>query len=87
MRKRINNTALAIAKMTVKPSTRAALPSSYVTTPNRASDATFTPFKNAPAVAECRIRGTGGPLIATKKKAGRKISNVATSAPSGPPST
>ena len=65
----------------VHGSTIAARASCAVTRAMRAIEATFTPSRNAPATGERRIRGTSGPLRATKTKAGRKIPTVATTAP------
>jgi hypothetical protein len=55
-----------------------------LTTAMSASDATFTASRAAPAMAERRILGTSGPLIATKTNAGRKMPNVAAIAPGVP---
>ena len=52
----------------------------------RARDATVTPSRKAPAAGERRIRGTSGPLAATKTNAGRKMPTVAAAAPAGPAS-
>ena len=59
-------------------STIAARASCAVTRAMRAIEATFTPSRKAPATGERRIRGTSGPLRATKTKAGRKMPTVAT---------
>jgi hypothetical protein len=87
IRQRSRSTADAKASATVSQSTRAAAPSCHVTTAMSASDATLTPFRNAPAMGDARSRGTSGPLNATKTKDGRKMPTVATSAAQGPPST
>jgi hypothetical protein len=62
----------------------AARASCAATTTMSASEATFTPSRNALAVGEARRRGTSGPLSATKTKAGRKMPAVVTMAPAGP---
>ena len=49
--------------------------------------AAFTPSRNAAATRDWRNRGTSGPLMATKTKAGRKIPIVATTAPGAPART
>src|SRR3989454_7673667 len=85
-RNRISTNPLMSASATVETSTSAARPSCKVTTAMRASDATLTPSRNAPATGERRSRGTSGPLAATNTKAGRKIPSVATSPPGRPPS-
>ena len=46
-----------------------------------ASDAAFTPSRNAPAGGDARRRGTSGPESATNTNAGRKIPIVAAAAP------
>ena len=81
IRQRTSAKRLAAASTSVRPSTMAARPSCTVTTAIRASDAALTPSRTAPAAGDCRTRGTSGPLIATKKKAGRKMPSVATAAP------
>ena len=68
----------------VSGSTRAARPSCQVTTAISASEAAFTPSRNAPAAGERRRRGTSGPLTATNTNAGRKMPSVATPAPGQP---
>ena len=78
--------AIAAAFAIVAASTTAALASCQVTTAIRASDATLTPSRNAPATADFRSRGSSGTLAATKAKAGRKMPRVATAAPAGPSS-
>ena len=45
-----------------------------------ATDAAFTPSRNAPATRDARMRGTRRPLIATRAKDGRKIPTVAATA-------
>ena len=60
-------------------------PELHVTTAMSASEATFTPSRNAPATGERRSRGTSGPLSATNTNAGRKMPTVATRAPRSPP--
>src|SRR5687768_12750566 len=69
---RINATPAAIARTTVTTSNTAARANCHVTTTIKASEAAFTPSRNAPAVGDFRMRGINGPLIATKKNAGRK---------------
>ena len=64
----------------------AARASCAVTTAIKASEATFSPSRNAAATREERNFGTSGPLAATKTNAGRKIPAVATRAPRGPAS-
>ena len=56
-----------------------------VTTTINASEATFTPSRNAPKVGERRNRETNGALMATKTNAGRNMPIVATAAPADPP--
>lgn len=85
-RKRSSKIALTAASSAVVMSTTAARANTSVTTAISASDPTMTPSRNAPAAGERRRRGTSGPLIATKKKDGRKIPAVATTAPGTPPS-
>src|SRR5262249_19608105 len=69
----------------VTQSTTEARPSCHATTAIKASDATLTPFRNAPATADFRICLIKCPLAATNKNAGRKIPTVATVAPGNPP--
>ena len=52
----------------------AALVSCQVTAAIRATEATLTPSRKAPATGERRRRGTSGPLRATKTKAGKPVS-------------
>jgi hypothetical protein len=80
----MRSAALAAASRTVGRSMSADRPSCQVTTAMRASDATFTPSRKPPAMAERRRRGTSGPLAATKRKPGKKMPTVATSAPTDP---
>src|SRR5438876_6075677 len=73
---RNNKNAEPPATNTVSQSDNAARPSCQATTAINASDATFTPSRNAPATGHRRRRGTSGPLSATKRNAGRKIPKV-----------
>src|SRR5262249_57290244 len=86
-RKRISKTRLTASMATVVKSTSAARPSCQVTTAINDNEAALIPSRAAPAVRDLRIRGTSGPLTATKKKAGRNIPTVATIAPGTPPRT
>jgi hypothetical protein len=56
-----------------------------VTTAMRASDATLTPSRNAPAQADSRTRDTSGRVTVTRTNPGKKIPSVATAAPGTPP--
>lgn len=76
-------TAAAQASGALGTLTTAARPSWAVTTAIRASDATFTPSRNARASGEARSLRTSGPLSATNTNAGRKMLAVETSAPRG----
>src|SRR5262249_56099243 len=71
----------------VPKSTTGVLWSCRVKTAMSDKEAAFTPLRKAPAAGCRRMRGTSGPLIATKKNAGRKIPTVATTDPGRPPST
>src|SRR5215510_2370027 len=84
-RKRISRVRLTASMAIVVKSTSAARPSRQVTTAINDREAALIPSRTAPAVADLRIRGTSGPLTATKKKAGRNIPTVATTAPGAPP--
>src|ERR1700675_4402516 len=79
--KRKSETAKSIA---VRASTIDPRPICQVTTAIKASEATITPSRNAPAILDSRIRGKRGPLAATNRNAGRKIPTVATTAPRVP---
>jgi hypothetical protein len=58
--------------------------SCHVTPAISARDATFTPSSRLERTRECLRRGMKGPVMATKTKAGKKISTVAASAPGAP---
>ena len=64
-RKRKSSNVLNAAMPMLSGSINAALPSSHVTTPMSASDATFTPSSTARIVGDCRRRGSSSPLKAT----------------------
>ena len=63
---------------------KVALPNCQVTVAIIANEATFTPSRKVAAAGDFRSCGTSGPLIATKKKAGRNIPIVAKTAPGMP---
>jgi hypothetical protein len=68
-RRRRNKTNSETTAITiVTGSTSDARPSCHVTSAISASDPTFAPSRKAPAILDLRIRGTNGPLAATKKK-------------------
>src|SRR5437899_1880086 len=72
IRYRSSSTPLTTARVTVGRSTSALRPSCQVTTAMSASEATFTPSRNAPATGERRNRGTSGPSRRDEHKGGKK---------------